>query len=241
MYKLRLLSDEELVAKSEVQLTPTNLLSKDKCLDSTIFGSTNLSNPSTCAICGAYCENDIGHMGVILLPFPIVKSIVYSDWKSLIQIMCPVCGKILLPEEIKKVILEYEPQERLKICKNLVKKISFPALCSYCKNMIVPMEVYSDPPSLEVIINVPNRSSEFRQINPIIINKLLQIFDELEVAGFNDDYHPKNFMTSYIPVLPNKLRPLIPSMCSTVCLEPPIPITLNVFAPVAFFKAETIE
>ena len=214
MYKLRLLSDEELVAKSEVQLTPTNLLSKEKCLDSPIFGSTSLTNPSTCIICGAYCENDIGHMGVILLPFPIVKSIVYEDWVKIVESICPVCGNILLPEDIKRKIVEFEPKDRLNIVKDLVKKKvkdttekqSILVQCEKCKNMIVPMEVAADPPQLIVAINVPNRISEFKQINPIIINKLLQNFTELDVVGFNEDYHPKNFMTSYIPILPNKLR-----------------------------------
>lgn len=206
MYKLRLLSDEELVAKTEVQLTPTNMLSKEKCLDSPVFGSTNLSNPSTCIICGAFCENDIGHMGVILLPFPIVKSIVYNDWKDLVQIICPICSHILLPESVKQKIIEFEPQERLKICKNLVKKIQFPSKCEYCNNMVVPIEIIFDPPTMQAVINVPNRINDFRQINPIIINKILQIFTELDVVGFNKDYHPKNFMTSYIPILPNKLR-----------------------------------
>lgn len=206
MYKLRLLSDEELLAKTEIQLTPTNMLSKDRCLDSPIFGSTNLSNPSTCTICGAFCEHDIGHMGVILIPFPIVKSIVYNDWKEVIQIICPICGNVLLPSEIKKKIIEFEPQERLKICKNLVKKQTPPIECERCRNRVVPMEVASDPPYLQIIINIPNRINTYRQINPIIINKILQYFTELDVVGFNKDYHPKNFMTSYIPVLPNKLR-----------------------------------
>lgn len=206
MYKLRLLSDEELVAKAEHLMTPTNMLAKDKCLDSPIFGSTTLSNPATCLICGAYCENDIGHMGVILLPFPIVKSIVYNDWKDLIQCICPICSNIMLPNDVKKKITEFEPQDRLGIVKNLIKKVQFPCLCEKCRNVVKNMEVFSDPPVLEVIINVPNKSGDFRQINPIIINKLLQNFVELDIVGFNEDYHPKNFMTSYIPILPNKLR-----------------------------------
>ena len=206
MYKIRLLSDEELVAKTEIQLTPSNMLSKDKCLDSPIFGSTNLSNPSTCMICGAYCESDIGHMGVILLPFPIVKSICYSDWKDIVQMICPICANVVIPNDIKKLILEYEPQDRLRVCKIYMKRIVFPLQCERCKRRIMPMEVIYDPPALQIVINVPNRSNISRQINPIIINKILQNFNELDLVGFNKDYHPKNFMTSYIPILPNKLR-----------------------------------
>jgi DNA-directed RNA polymerase beta' subunit len=45
------------------------------------------------------------------------------------------------------------------------------------------------------------------QFNPVYVHSILQEFTEVEEVGFNDVYAPKNFMTQYILIIPNKLRP----------------------------------
>ena len=94
VYRIRLMSDDELKAKSEIIFTYDNLISKDSTLDSSIFGVTNLH--SECGICGGNIDTCPGHMGAIISPFPFVKSICMESFKSLITILCPICSCIPL-------------------------------------------------------------------------------------------------------------------------------------------------
>ena len=49
--------------------------------------------------------------------------------------------------------------------------------------------------------------NRLEQFNPIYLYTMLQMFSELDEAGFSINYHPKNFMTTVIPIIPSKLRP----------------------------------
>ena len=75
--------------------------------------------------------------------------------------------------------------------------------CPCCNNDIVLFKVLSAEPHLRVGIQYDN---EFHQINWIYIDVALKNFKQIYETGFYEDYHPKNFMTSYLPIVPNKLR-----------------------------------
>ena len=45
------------------------------------------------------------------------------------------------------------------------------------------------------------------RINPIVLKNMLNNFSQIEEVGFSETYHPKNFMTNYIPIVTTKLRP----------------------------------
>ena len=44
-------------------------------------------------------------------------------------------------------------------------------------------------------------------VNPCELYTILQNFRELDEAGFGANYHPKDFMTTLLPIIPAKLRP----------------------------------
>ena len=203
-YKLYLKSDEELRQESEILYDQNKITSKIYSLDSSNFGA-NRANPE-CYICHQNMMNCPGHYGVIKLPFPIVKNVCLQEFKKIIQCICPICSNIPIKNISDKVKL-INPEHRLKYIKNELTKMTkngeAKIRCPCCNNDIVLFKVLSAEPHLRVGIQYDN---EFHQINWIYIDVALKNFKQIYETGFYEDYHPKNFMTSYLPIVPNKLR-----------------------------------
>ena len=205
-YQLRLQDDEELLAKAETVYSAQHLISKNHTLDSGIFGAT-LMNP-ICDVCFQRVEDCVGHFAVIQLPFPIIRAICLKDFKTLISLICPICSHFLT-SNIKNA-LELAPEHRLAWIKKEVDKYTkggeLNVVCPKCNLKITTVKVLQNEPSLRLCI-VQQQQNVMDQLNPIQIYTMLQNFTQLEEAGFSPNYHPKNFMTSLIPIIPNKLRP----------------------------------
>ena len=205
VYRIRLMSDDEIKAKSEIIFTYDNLISKDSTLDSSIFGVTGLH--SECGICGGDIDTCPGHMGAIVSPFPFVKSICMESFKSIITILCPICSKIPLSKYICKTIIKHiKPEDRLSYCRKKIEEYkSNQITCPYCHNLITFVKVLQKEPLIYLGFQVDN-NTEPVYLNPLAIQTMLQNFNQYDLVGWPLTYNVGNFMTNIVPIIPNKLR-----------------------------------
>lgn len=205
-YQLRLETDEELLAKAECVYTDQMLKSKEHTLDSALFGAT-IMNP-VCSVCFQRVEECPGHFSVIQLPFPIVKAICLKDFKTLINLICPICSHFYIPNV--KDVLQLAPEDRLTWIKDQSSKYTkgeeTVIICSNCHKSMVPIHVVQQEPMLRCCI-VLSQDEVNDLVNPCELYSILQNFRETEEAGFSPNYHPKDFMTTLLPIIPAKLRP----------------------------------
>ena len=203
MYKIILQSDYELVSHAITIYNTDCLISKNHALDSSIFGATLVD--TCCSICGQTIDMCMGHYAVIKIPFPIPKCICLKDLRLLLPLLCPVCCRLLIPNKVDA--LKLQPQDRLNWLRKEFEKFNKHndiIQCQTCKNNIIPIQVNGSEPSIryELILNGQIQT----ELSPIYIYHLLQYFSEIDIIGFNKQYHPKDFLTYYIPIVPNKLR-----------------------------------
>lgn len=200
------MSDAELFAKSEGIYDVDSLLSKNHTLDSSLFGASVTSGP--CSICKQNVDKCVGHYHVIQLPFPIIKAICLKECKTLIELICPVCSHFLISNI--KMALELLPAYRLSWIKKETVKLTSGGTkiitCPVCENKVTTIKVTSQEPQLRFAFDNFIQNTQ-DQLNPAQIQVLLQNFTQLEEAGFSESFDPVNFMTSFIPIIPNKLRP----------------------------------
>lgn len=205
-YRIRLVPDTELLAKSVGIYRTESLFSSNHALDSELFGSTP-SNP-ICSICKWPFNRCLGHFSVIQLPFPIVRAICISTFKKLVPLLCPICSHFIIPN-VKKA-LKQPVTKRLNWIKKETEKhtamYTKVVTCPNCKEKIQTIQVTQDEPALRFEITLPSDGTSY-QINPVHLQILMQNFVEEDEGGFNPYYSPTNFMTSFIPIVPNKLRP----------------------------------
>ena len=205
IYQLRLVSDNEMLAKADIVYDTQYLISKNHTLDSAFFGAS--SSDPWCKICGQGMRECPGHYSVIQLPFPICKAVCLDFFKKLITIICPVCAHLLIPDAKNALLLDSE--FRLQWLKDKTTKLTHDGElfvdCPVCKNKVTTFVVKQPEPQLHVCLRRQNNIYDL--INPVLLHTLLQNFTEIEEAGFSDTFHPKNFMTTLIPIVPNKLRP----------------------------------
>lgn len=205
-YQLRLEDDEEILSKANTVYSAQHLISKNHTLDSGIFGAT-LMNP-ICDVCYNRVENCPGHFAVIQLPFPIIRAICLKDFKILISLICPICSHILSPNASKAT--ELAPENRLAYIKKEVEKYTkngeSVVICPTCGKKVTTIKIIQQEPSIRICVVLPQQNIS-DQINPCQIYTMLQNFSQINEIGFSSNYHPKNFMTTLIPIIPNKLRP----------------------------------
>lgn len=203
-YRLRLLPDEDILSAAEAVYSPKLLKTKNNTLDSGLFGAS-LNMSDVCTICRQRMTECPGHYAVIQLPFPIFNTICQRDFTRLIQILCPVCSHFVIPHA--NDALKLPPSQRFKWLReetaSYLKNNPDMFQCAVCRNHIRTIKV-TDPETIPHFHIDVNDSSE--QVLPQILHTILQNFTQLDVLGFNPTYHPRNFMTSLIPIIPTKLR-----------------------------------
>lgn len=213
MYRCVLKSDKKLLDGAITKYTLEDSKNPKTGLDSTLFGA-NTTRSNVCYVCKNNIENCPGHYSVMELPIPIVKTICKSDCLSLIPCLCPVCSHILIKQDILDEIKKLNPNKRLNNVKELSKQyidsfLNSLITCPHCQTQI------SSPIVLETKLKydfVPifkiksTETADYEIINPIYVYNVLQKFTQIEEIGFSEAWHPKNFMTSYIPIIPTKLR-----------------------------------
>lgn len=206
VYRIRLLPDEEILSKASYVYTAKLLKSRDFTLDSAIFGAT-IMNP-ICSICYQRVEECPGHYSVIQLPFPIVRSLCIKDFKLIITVICPVCSHFVIPNISD--VLTLEPNSRLawirKETERYTKNYSQMVKCCCCENNVALIKIVQQEPQMRCCIERPNHNI-MDQLIPTTLYNILQNFCQLEEIGYADTFHPKNFMTYMIVIVPCKIRP----------------------------------
>ena len=205
-YRLKLMSDTEILNNASIIYSKSNTaVSELYNLDSGLFGSTKSGD---CKICHQ-TRDCPGHYGVIPLVYPIISnSIVEDKFLRLIQIICPICSNF--PISNAKDALKFKPEERFAWIQKEVKAVRDNNIhkCPYCENEFIYITVGGSFPTITYYL-YQETSNKRIQINPLLIYAILNnISDQTcEYAGFNiDTFNPRNFMTKYIVIIPNKLR-----------------------------------
>lgn len=205
-YRLKLMSDVELQRNASVIYNKNfDLNSEQYALDSGLFGMTK---SSPCQICGQTKECCL-HFGLINLPYPIItNTIVIDKFIKLLKIICPCCGNF--PINNAKNSLKLAPEERFAWVQQEVKKQNKNEIniCPYCKNKFIFIDIEGTYPCLKYIINQITANKKV-QLNPIYIHNLINNFSDTscEYIGYNPQtFNPRNFMTKFVVIIPNKLR-----------------------------------
>lgn len=212
MYSIELISDNELVKKATCVYQISDLTSTKHSLDSTLFGA-NSTKHKQCQICGQRLDRCTSHYAVIELPMPIVNVICHDECVSLLNCLCPRCGHIILPEDVLAQVRKLNPESRFRVICSLVKKqqdkqIDSSFICPHCnKECHSTIRPYEKKETFVDIFAIMNPvSAKFEVISPIYAMEILQMFTQLEEVGWEPTFHPRNFMTNYIPIIPTKLR-----------------------------------
>lgn len=211
-YEFVLKSDKEILDEAVAKYSLEDSLNASTGLDSTLFGANTTRN-NVCYVCKKNIEQCPGHYSVMELPIPIVKAISKSDCLRLLTCLCPICSHLLLPEETIDKIKKLDGKFRLKATQEAVKSYlngfqNAMITCPNCHEQITsPITMMKYKYSFVPVFTIKSpASAEFEILNPIFAYNVLQNFVQIEEVGFSEDWHPKNFMTSYIPIIPTKLR-----------------------------------
>lgn len=205
-YRLKLMSDTEILNNASIIYSKCNTAVSDLYnLDSGLFGSTKSGD---CKICHQ-TRDCPGHYGVIPLVYPIISnSIVEDKFLRLIQIICPICSNF--PISNAKDALKLRPEERFAWIQKEVKAVRDNNIhkCPYCNHEFIFITINGSFPMIKYYL-YQETSNKKVQLNPLLIYTILNnISDQTcEYGGFNvETFNPRNFMTKYIVIIPNKLR-----------------------------------
>jgi DNA-directed RNA polymerase beta' subunit len=177
-------------------------------LESGLYGSTKSGQ---CRICGQ-TKNCHGHYGVCQLPYPIIaNTIILEKFVKLIQSLCPVCSSFPIKQYLLDKALELPAKERFNYVYDTVKTIrenNNIMTCPHCKFEIMMIKCNGVYPSIIYEVQLEDSNKTY-QVNPIMIHEILSRFTDqsCEYVGFNaETFHPRNFMTYYLTIIPNQLR-----------------------------------
>ena len=206
-YRIRLLSDTDLERYASVIYNNKNVNNSQLYnIESGIFGA---NKHAECTICNQRSDKCPGHYGLISLPYPVITNTIIAErFIRLIQLLCPCCSNF--PIENARDALSLNPQLRFKFIKEEVQKKQKNTIntCPYCKQQFMFIKVDGNLPFIKFMFN-STAANKSVQLNPIYVYSILQnMSDETcEYAGFNiSSNDPRNYMTKYITIIPNKLR-----------------------------------
>lgn len=204
-YRIKLMSDVELERNATVILNDKlNNNNQTYSLESPLFG---MNKNQECEICGGN-KNCTCHFGLINLPFPIItNTIILDKFTKLVPLLCPICANF--PIENAKLALNLRPNERFNYIRSQVlksdKSLNY---CPYCKSNFIPITVECKYPEVKFFIK-QDVANKVIQVSPLYIYTLLNNMsnETIEYGGFNvETNNPKNYMTKYITIIPNRLR-----------------------------------
>ena len=211
-YRLSLISDKRLLNLSTIKFQNEDLHMPSHALDSTLFGA-NVSKQNKCLICHNSTDDCPSHSAVIELPIPIINTLCINECVKLLSCLCPICSHLLLDEEVLLQIKKIDAKKRFKEVVAKVKSLKAKSadgfmFCPNCQQQTTTIELYTKYPYKFVqIFTIRDPTTlENEILNPIYAMQVLQKYTQLEEIGFSKQFHPKNFMTSLIPIIPTKLR-----------------------------------
>lgn len=207
-YRIKLLTDKEILNGATIKYQAADLTDPDHRLDSTLFGSS-ITKSTRCQICNQTQDKCPSHYAVIELPMPVIKSICYEECLKLIPCICPCCSKLILTDETLDRVKKLDAPLRMSTVSDLCSKIDMSTFsCPHCDTRLSSTIMLGDwKYNFVPIFQIKNPSTaEFETVNPIDIQRVLQGFTQIDEIGFKETFHPKNFMTCLLPIIPTKLR-----------------------------------
>lgn len=208
VYRFKLLSDTELINNACVVINSQDMLkSFNFSFESSLFGA-NKNEP--CSICGQTKECNSSHYGLFALPYSVLTNFIIEDYLiKIVKIICPHCGKI--PIDHPNFTLGEKEDVRLSLMyQEVAKKWDKSELfCPHCGKEFRFISTEGSFPELK-FVELPHLSNNetLKYYNPNYIHRLLMsLTDEtINQLGFKKTCDPRNFMTKYLVIIPNKLR-----------------------------------
>ncbi|HOI18405.1 MAG TPA: DNA-directed RNA polymerase subunit A' [Candidatus Woesearchaeota archaeon] len=163
-----------------------------------------------CKTCGGRLKECFGHFGYIALARPVVHVIFAPMIYDILRCTCKSCGKLLIPDDKKKLLLseikdleeESTKRARLSLIAEIVSKMKNSKKCPHCKSNQGKITIEKPTTFLE----------DEKRLTPIEVRtRLEKINDEdLKIFGMNPkSARPEWMVLTVFPVAPVSIRPSI--------------------------------
>jgi DNA-directed RNA polymerase beta' subunit len=228
-------SSDELKKTAVIQCSDPSLLgSKLHGVNSPAMGTVHQLIPCmSCAQTGIKCT---GHLGYIQLACPFPHPLAREYILYVLRSICQNCGSLLLPSSDYQYIKRLTGVNRLKRISEIVSSlpsvrcqrgISRSGGTHHDHDILQPCpQRHAKYPSTDpkkpdiyqsvVIKGLASRSGDnlVGSMVSVPITRILSLFnnishEDLDVLGFKGDSHPRNFIMSAFPVIPERNRPAV--------------------------------
>lgn len=206
VYNLRLDSDEECIARAVTSLQSDGLTSAETTIEGPMYGSASTS--SLCFVCNHTVKECPGHVGVLDSVYAYPNPIAYNKLKMIISTFCVCCGQIPIPNI--KDVLKVRRDERVQWVRKAMAMPSttkaLDGICPHCKQKLFVFKIRGDDPIIQFAIGEVGSKDSYIPVSPNVVMETMQFFTQVEELGFSESFHPKNFLSKVITIIPNKLR-----------------------------------
>ena len=167
-----------------------------------------------CTTCGYTAKDCTGHFGHIKLAYPVVNTLFSKYVINYLKSICSKCYRLILTEE-QIILNEIDHYEGMTKFNKILEKIEKIDICSHCCHFQPDYTLTPDG----VFVVTHNTKDEMGNKKNVSINlsaeDILDIFEnindiDIKLLGMDPKYiHPKNFILTYLPVMPPASRPPI--------------------------------
>ena len=165
-----------------------------------------------CKTCGGRIGECPGHFGHIELAKPVIHIGFAKTIYNILKAVCPHCGKVVIPENKRKEILE--KMEKLKrdggnkweVCDEVYKEASKVTICPYCGEVKYDIK-YEKPTTYYKI-----EDKEEKVLTPSDVREILEKIPDEDciLLGLNPETtRPEWMVLTVLPVPPVTVRPSI--------------------------------
>jgi len=193
-----LLSEQEILAMSVVEITSTKLSGSGSLYDEKM-GPTVITK-ETCVTCGLSGKNCAGHFGHIVLGYPIFHPLFESEIIALIKSLCFNCNRVITDE--------FDPNTtQTKVSKNIEN-------CPYC-NVRQPIWELDDAQkqsdvfySMFMYFGTETDKPKVEYTAKDVLDMFKKISrEDLQKCKMNCS--PQNLIITVLPILPPSTRPVV--------------------------------
>ncbi|WP_456375339.1 DNA-directed RNA polymerase subunit A' [Methanocaldococcus sp.] len=165
-----------------------------------------------CKTCGGRIGECPGHFGHIELAKPVIHIGFAKTIYNILKAVCPHCGKVVIPENKRKEILEkMEKLERdggnkWEVCDEVYKEASKVTICPYCGEVKYDIK-YEKPTTYYKI-----EDKEEKVLTPSDVREILEKIPDEDciLLGLNPETtRPEWMVLTVLPVPPVTVRPSI--------------------------------
>lgn len=188
------LSDKEIIAQSEVEVSKRDLFDLEKARAPAENGALDTrmgisSNSSECAVCHGNLATCHGHFGHLKLALPVFHVGYFKATIQVLQSICKCCGSVLIDEEGKRQFRQQLRQpnldnlRRMNIIKKILDQCKKQRRCFECgavNGVVKKAAAGSGTASLKIIHDT------FRWVGKKPTNEKIQWDKDIEEAVYNN-------------------------------------------------------